>query len=63
MPCYRLFYRDAASGRIIDSHVLGECGEDRDALMMLADHMRDGDVELWERDRLVAILKSTARAA
>jgi hypothetical protein len=62
MPCYRLFFRSAETGRFTDSEVLGECGDDRAALMMLADHMRGVDVELWERDRLVAILKATRAA-
>jgi hypothetical protein len=63
MPCYRLFYRSAETGRFSDSEVLGECADDRMALMMLADHMRGVDTELWERDRLVAILKAVAQAA
>lgn len=62
MPCYRLFFRSAETGRFTDSEVLAECPDDRAALMMLADHMRGVDVELWERDRLVAILKATRAA-
>lgn len=63
MPCYRLFYRDPASGRFVGSDVLGECADDRAALMQLADHVNGREVELWDRDRLVAILKSVPRAA
>ncbi|MDO6416900.1 hypothetical protein Q4F19_21125 [Sphingomonas sp. BIUV-7] len=63
MPCYRLFHRSAQTGRIVDSEVLGDCADDREALMRLADHMRGLETELWERGRLVAILKSAAQAA
>jgi hypothetical protein len=63
MPCYRLFYRHPDTGHFVDSEILGECDDDRAALMQLADHVRDGEVELWERDRLVAIVKSTRKAA
>lgn len=63
MPCYRLFYRSAEGERFTASEVLGECADDRAALLMLADHVRGGDVELWERDRLVAIVKAVVKAA
>lgn len=64
MPCYRLFFRNARTGHFIDSETLSQCVDDRDALHRLADHMpREGEIELWDRDRLVAILKSVARAA
>jgi hypothetical protein len=63
MPCYRLFYRSPETSRFTESEVLGECADDREALIRLADHMRGKEIELWERDRLVAILKSVANAA
>jgi len=64
MPCYRLFFRNARLGHLIDRETLNTCANDRDALQRLADYVpEDGEVELWDRNRLVAILKSVAKAA
>ena len=63
MPCYRLFFREPASGRFVASKVLDDCADDAEALIRLAGELNGHDVELWERARLLAVLRAPALTA
>jgi hypothetical protein len=63
MPDYRI-YAIGSDGHFYNSVALPDCADDEVAIEAAKQHIDDHDVEVWQRDRKVAILarKSTKSA-
>jgi hypothetical protein len=53
MPAYRVYFIDA-DGRIYQAPQILECADDREATERARQYIDGKDIQVWERDRLVA---------